>query len=125
MPPLRSILFMAVIAGVFLKVLGEIFARRTSPVDESVPSGFDVVKELNAHAGRLASVLGFLVAGTSFTFTNGAVRDALALPSQGRLPVYLALAWLGLSLFGATAYVLAAMHPPLPRYMREQTWQGL
>jgi hypothetical protein len=39
---------------------------------------FDLVKELNAHAGRLAALSGVLIAATALSFADGPVHDAIA-----------------------------------------------
>jgi hypothetical protein len=93
--------------------------RTKSPVsfvtDQVTPTNFDLLKELNAHVGRLATVLAIVVAATSFTLANGPIRDALSsfnVATHGH--VYGMLLLLGATLWIGTQSVMGAMTPALP-----------
>src|SRR2546423_2730500 len=79
------------------------------------PSDFDVVKELNAHTGRLATALGIAFASGSLSLGNGPIHDALATTRTEYWPVYVALIFYALDLAASGFFLLNAMEPPLPQ----------
>jgi hypothetical protein len=87
------------------------------------PSDFDIVKEYNAHAGRLATMFGLLVAATSLSLATGAIHDRVGTGDSRYWPVYVALAVLGANLaFGALA-IVGAIEPAVPDDIKEkQSW---
>lgn len=99
-----------------------------SPVAQQVtPSSFALVQELNAHAGRLATLLTVVVVVTSFSLVNGPIHDALVSfdPSAHGF-LYGALFLLGWCLFGGIVAVLGAMNHALPLSTDdEQQWRDL
>jgi len=79
------------------------------------PPLFELVKELNAHAGRLLTLLGLLVTATAFSLSNGLIRDALVSghqPQSGATNIVLIL--LALNLMIGFFAVAAALQPPVP-----------
>jgi len=92
-----------------------------------MPTPFDALKELNAHAGRVATLLGLLLAATSLSLANGPVHDAVVLfnPSAHGF-MYGLLIVLGFTLYGGVLGVTAAMNNALPMAMDdEQQWTEL
>jgi hypothetical protein len=88
---------------------------------------FDVVKELNAHAGRLATLIGLLLAASTFSLTNGLIHDAIASVNVERYSLlYGCLAALGLNLFGSLTSVLRALDPVVPTRLSDpNAWAAL
>lgn len=93
------------------------------------PSHFDVLKELNAQTGRLATLVGLLVAAITFTTANGPLREVLTNPSQlsgnrlARVVDVILLAWdLGVAAVGAAL----AMYQAVPTEVdHEDAWKKL
>lgn len=75
---------------------------------------FDVLKEVNAHAGRLATFLGLVVGATTFSLKSGALRDAVTAADRQHVSVYAMLALVALALGRAVLFALRALDPPLP-----------
>jgi hypothetical protein len=87
------------------------------------PSYFDVVKEMNAHVGRLATLFGLLVAGTTFTLANGPIHETLNAPSPA---ITFQLFLLAFDLVFGGVSVLAAMDPAVPIYLADEAaWTRL
>src|SRR5439155_15956241 len=110
--------------------LGQGGARPDEAVESlsSLPALVDNVKEMNAHAGRLATVLAFVLTATSFSLTAGPVHDALVAPFDLKNAlVYVALIVLASGFtWGAVAAVMA-LQPAIPREHAETThaWRDL
>jgi len=81
----------------------------SAALPNNVPSSFDIVKELNTHAGRLATVLAFVLAATTFSLSIGPVHDTIS-----RIPVELALSVLGVSLGVAAITMISLLESPVP-----------
>jgi hypothetical protein len=97
----------------------------TQPKHFEPPPYFDLVKELNGHAGRLASLLAFVVAVLVFSTANGPIHDQIAANALGTETLVVLLITAVLIFLGA-ASVGIAMHPPVA-YDRnnEQEWARL
>ncbi len=97
------------------------------PDNFTPPALFDVVKELNAHAGRLATLLGLIVAASSFSLTNGPIHDALLqLDFDKHALLYGCVVSVAMDLFGGAMSVLYAMDPALPATLISvDRWQTL
>ena len=81
----------------------------------SVASEFDVVKELNAHLGRIGTVLRLMTTAAAVTVWVGPTHDALAsIPAQGPSAVSTALVSLGANLAFGMLFLLMGMDPPIP-----------
>jgi hypothetical protein len=95
--------------------------------EQVIPSSFDLIKELNAHAGRLATLLTIVVVVTSFSLANGPIHDALvAFDPSAHGFLYGALVLLAFCVFGGVVAVLGAMNPALPLSPDdEQQWRDL
>jgi hypothetical protein len=77
------------------------------------PSLFDLTKELNAHARRLSTLLGLLMAATSLTLSNEAVRSRLV----ARIPAWsewAAVRFLGIYLVLALIGTVGSLQPAFP-----------
>jgi hypothetical protein len=76
------------------------------------PPEFDVIKELNGHAGRLATLLGLVVAASALSLSNDPIKDTLVKFDLSAHPVvYGALALAGLCLFIGLISVIRALDP--------------
>ena len=110
----------------------------------AVPPTFDVVKELNGQAGRLATVYALMLTFFAFTVAAQPIKDGLAgmanpivapttLSTSGLISVGLSAAILiGLVFGGATLaigllVVIDALEPAVPaeRVLEEQSWAHL
>jgi hypothetical protein len=74
----------------------------------------EIVKELNSHAGRLATLLGFVLTATSISLGNAPIHDDLIKPDASHTLIYLSLVLIALVLIGGVAAVGSALQPPLP-----------
>jgi hypothetical protein len=94
------------------------------------PSDFEVVKELNANAGRLATALGFLPAAASNSLSTGPLHFAdttiSAAPGLKSDGVYAALALVGVGLLFSVTALGSAMQPTIPDRPQEHVrWTDL
>jgi hypothetical protein len=101
-------------------------AGTQSTQDWTPPLDFDVVKELNSHVGRVATLLGLLIAATTFSLGSSSIREPLASFDYsafwGDLAAYfdiagltlLALLYTGASLLCSAAAVLRVLWNPIP-----------
>jgi hypothetical protein len=91
------------------------------------PAPWELVKELNAHAGRLATLLGLLLTATSLTIATGPIHDAIgAADISAHGVLYALLIMLGISLLALSRSVIVVLEPPLPIPKDgEYDWSGL
>jgi hypothetical protein len=83
------------------------------------PPEFDLIKELNGHAARLATLLGLVVAAVAFSLGNGPLKDSLtSFDLSAHAFVYGALVVVGLCVFFGGASVLNVLTPAIPSYCR-------
>jgi hypothetical protein len=126
----------ATVAGVTLCILVAYLIRRRNgrqgqirPETQISPSFFELIKEQNAHAGRLSVLAGALITVLTFSLTNGPLHDLLFSPSSP------ALAWIAgcaatavdaLNLILAVLAFLPAIEPAvLKPTASEREWSGL
>ncbi len=97
------------------------------PDDWNPPSAFDLVKEMNAHAGRLATFLTLFLTATTFTIGLGPVHEALyQTPDSSYVLLIGMLGLLGWNLSIGLISVLTAMHPAVePVQASRQSWESL
>lgn len=91
------------------------------------PSAFDLVKEMNAQAGRLATFLGLLLASTTFSVGNGPVHEALYQTHDvSYLLLIIMLCLLAWDLSIGFLSVLLAMDPAVESIQASrQSWESL
>src|SRR5438270_558840 len=87
--------------------------------DWKPPPEFEIVKELNAHAGRIATSLAFLLAAGSISIANGAIRDILSRPAGTLQPVSVSLALSGMSLIAGIMFLAFAFEPAVPLNLKD------
>ena len=120
-----------IVTGVWLKV--RVGRRRAAPdlgctVKFAPPTVIEIVKELNSHAGRVASMLGFVLAATSISLGNGPIHDDLVKPDTSHTLIYFSLVLIALVFIGGVAAVGSALQPPLPTDMQmsdQHEWDRL
>jgi len=90
--------------------------KAAAPEEWKPPPLFEVVKELNAHAGRLLTSLALLLTATAFSLSNGQIRDVL--PATDRVPqrtsTIILLLLLATNLIAGFMSINAALQPPVP-----------
>jgi hypothetical protein len=76
------------------------------------PPEFELIKELNGHAGRLATLLGLVVAALALSMSNGPIKDALTgFDLSAHAFVYGALLLAGLCIYSGAISVINALDP--------------
>jgi len=87
------------------------------------PSEVDLVREINGHIGRLATLLGLMFTAASLSLATGPFRQ-LDRPPSGS--IYVAWVLLALHLGAAALSVLRGMNPAVPQLgSRRQDWANL
>jgi hypothetical protein len=120
---------------VILLVVAFLAGRKTStkaPLStvpkQVMPSSFELVKELNAHAGRLLTLLGLLAAATTFSLGSGAIRDVLAAnqPGPRNVAIFVVIALLAMNLLQGFLLTAGALDPAVPVDAQKETeWAQL
>jgi hypothetical protein len=120
------LLAVVIIASRVPEVPAPVASQKPPPSDWLRPSPFDIVKEQNAHAGRLATLLGIVLAAISVTLANGPVHDAIVKPSSAHGLLYFALFALAVGLFDGAITVGQAMEPPVTSHIaNDEAWATL
>jgi hypothetical protein len=83
------------------------------------PSNFELLKELNAHAGRICTLVGFLLATISLSLATGPIHDAISSPSTEYKPIYFALEYLGLNMLIVVQGLIHALQPSIPEHFQD------
>lgn len=87
----------------------------TDKSDWKPPPEFDLIKELNGHAGRLGTLLGLVVAASALSLSNGPIKDALTnFDLSAHAFLYGALIVVGTCIFIAFSAVANALDPATP-----------
>jgi hypothetical protein len=90
------------------------------------PPEFELIKELNGHAGRLATLLGLVVAALALSMSNGPIKDALTgFDLSAHAFVYGALLLAGLCIYSGAISAINALDPAAPVLHRGQRARDL